>query len=151
MKKFIFTIIGVGLLLASPALAQEVVETPPASEPKMVVQPACSTEAPNQTIMLSGSTLEPTAAMWFYQQERRDLLNPKLAVQRLEAIKGMQRRQRIAARKWFGYSNLRPRANPDPINGYYSPSWGGNNRLAPYMWSGCGYSTVILRPNRIYR
>ena len=148
MKKFVCAIFVVSLLLASPAFAQETVVPPTPTLEK----PTCSVEAPNQTIMLSGSTIEPTASMWFYQQERKDLLNPKLAVQRREAIRGMQRRQRIAARKWFGYSNMRPMANPDPYNGgYYSPFWAGNNRLAPYMWSGCGYSTVAILPGAIYR
>jgi hypothetical protein len=136
MKKIVFAILGVSLLLVSSAWAQ----TP-------VYKPAKSVDHSEQTIQLSGSVVEPTSEMWFYQQERKDRLDTKLAIRRREMLKGIQRRQRIAAMRWFGFSNQRPTVSPDPINGYYSPFWAGNNPLSPYMWSGCGYTTVVVRPN----
>ena len=148
MKSFVFAVIGLGLLLASPALAQETVVAPPATCPTCH-EAECI--CPQPTITLSQSIIEPTSEMWFYEQERRDRLNPALTLRRIAETKAAQRRARLAAMKWFGYSNLRPTVSPDPINGYYSPFWAGNNRLAPYMWSGYGHSTVVIRPTGLYR
>lgn len=148
MKSFVFAVIGLGLLLASPAIAQETVVTPAATCPTCN-EAECT--CPQPTIVASQSIIEPTSEMWFYEQERRDRLDPALALRRIAEAKAAQRRARLAAMKWFGYSNLRPTVSPDPVNGYYSPFWAGNNRLSPYMWSGYGHSTVVVRPAGLYR
>lgn len=150
MKKFVFAILGLGLLITSPLFAQE-----PISTPGEEVGPAPASysrgEVPEQIVSLSQSVVEPTTEMWFYQQEKRDRLDPSLAVRRNAEYKAAQRRYRLAAMRWFGYSNLRPAASPDPINGYYSPFWAGNNQLSPYMWSGNGHATVVAQPGPVYR
>ena len=87
-----------------------------------------------------------TPEMWFYEQRLREYLNPKLAVRRVAEQQSAERRARMAARKWYGYSNLRPVASPDPFNGNYSAAWGGNNSLYPNLWSGYGPSYMVLWP-----
>ncbi len=105
------------------------------------------------SVTLSSAELTPTPEMWFYEQRLREYMDPKLAVRRAAQQRSAQRRARMAARKWFGYSNLRPVAGPDPYNSNYSPGWGGNNSLYPYLWSGYGPQWVVMRPShsRCYR
>ena len=96
--------------------------------------------------VLSAGTVPATAEMWFYEQQLREYLNPKLAVRRKAEFQAKQRRQRIAAMRWFGFSNQRPTASPDPFNGDYSPSWTGANVLHPFRWNGCGYTGGVYYP-----
>jgi len=100
---------------------------------------------------ISSGQVTATPEMWFYEQRLREYMDSKLAVRRVAEERSAQRRARIAARKWYGYSNLRPVASPDPFNGNYSPSWGGNNGLYPDLWSGYGPSYVVLWPYSNYR
>jgi hypothetical protein len=91
-------------------------------------------------VVMSAGTVPATAEMWFYEQHLREYLNPKLAVRRKAEFKAKQRRQRLAAMRWFGFSNQRPAVSPDPFNGDYSSSWTGADVLHPYRWGGCGYA-----------
>jgi hypothetical protein len=75
--------------------------------------------------------------MWFYMQEYRRYKSPQEAVRRKAEQRAAQRQNRLAAQRWFGYSNLRPTANPIPYMGTYSPSWTGNS-WNPAAWSGVG-------------
>ena len=93
--------------------------------------------------VLSAGTVPATAEMWFYEQQLREYLDPKLAVRRKAEFKAKQRAQRLAASRWFGFSNLRPTASPDPFNGDYSPSWTGADVLHPFRWNGCGYAAGV--------
>ena len=98
------------------------------------------------SVSLSSGQVTPTPEMWFYEQRLRKYMDPKLAVRRAAEQRSAQRRARIAARKWFGYSNLRPVSGTDPYNSNYSsPGWGGNNSLYPYLWSGYGPQWVVTR------
>ena len=110
---------------------------------------AGSNVVPN--VNVSSGQVTATPEMWFYEQRLREYLDSKLAVRRVAEQKAAQRRARIAARKWYGYSNLRPVASPDPYNGNYSPAWGGNNSLYPNLWSGYGPSYTVLWPYSYYR
>lgn len=87
-----------------------------------------------------------TPGMSDYERRLREYMEPKLAVRRVAQQRAAQRRARMAARQWYGYSNLRPTASPDPYSGEYSPRWGGNNSLYPNLWSGYGPSYVVLWP-----
>lgn len=79
---------------------------------------------------------QTTPEMWFYLQEQKRLEDPKQIIRRKAQEEGAQRRQRIAARKWFGLSNMRPTVNPIPsMSSSYSPMWAGNH-WDPYRWSG---------------
>ncbi|MBN2023583.1 MAG: hypothetical protein JW809_12430 [Pirellulales bacterium] len=122
---------AVALCLATPAAAQQRPSTTPVTEPEVSV---------------SSSQVPATPEMWFYQQELRQSLDPQMVVRRNAEQRAHERHQRIAARKWFGYSNLRPTASPDPFNGEYSPYWAGNNNLYPSRWSGYGHPWIVLRP-----
>ena len=89
------------------------------------------------------SVATSTPEMWFYAQELRRLEDPAQAVRRKAEFRAEQRRQRLAAMQWYGYSNLRPQANPTPWFSSYSPSWSGNH-ADPYRWSEPRRSTVII-------
>ena len=91
----------------------------------------------------SAGSVTATPEMWFYEQQLREYLSPKLAVRRKAEFKSQQRNQRIAAMRWFGFSNIRPTASPDPFNGDYSPCWTGADVLHPFRWSGCGYAADV--------
>ena len=88
----------------------------------------------------SAGTVPATAEMRFYEQQLREYLNPKLAVRRKAEFQTQQRQNRLAAMRWFGFSNARPLAGPDPVNGDYSPYWTGADVLHPFRWNGCGYT-----------
>jgi hypothetical protein len=98
-------------------------------------------------VTVSSGLVEPTPEMWLYEQQLREYLDPGMAVRRNAEFRAAQRRHRMASLKWFGLSNQRPSASPDPYNGEYSPAWVGNNGLYPYRWSGGeGRPWVVLRP-----
>ena len=121
------------LLVASvlPALGQETGKTTVANASDVAAG------------VLSAGTVPATAEMWFYEQQLREYLNPKLAVRRKAEFQARQRSHRLAAMRWFGFSNLRPTTSPDPFNGDYSPSWTGADVLHPFRWNGCGYTGVV--------
>ena len=78
-----------------------------------------------------------TPEMWFYMQEYQRYQQPKEAVRRKAELRAAQRQNRLEAQRWFGFSKLRPVANPIPYYGTYSPSWVGN-AWEPYSWHGYG-------------
>ncbi len=82
--------------------------------------------------------------MWFYLQELRRYDDPQQTIRRKAELKAQQRRQRLAAMKWYGWSQSRPIANPTPVMGYYSPMWAGNGS-DPYLWVGNAYVTTAVR------
>ncbi len=130
MKRF-WIGLAVTLFMVLPATAQDKSKT----ESKIV-----------PSVAISSGQVTPTPEMWFYEQQLREYLDPKLSLRRVVEQKAAQRRARIAARKWFGLSNARPVASPDPWNGTYSAGWAGNNSLYPYRWSGYGPSWIVQRP-----
>jgi hypothetical protein len=89
------------------------------------------------------SSITPTPEMWFYLQQQRRHDDPKMMVRRNAEQRAAQRRDRLAAMKWFGLSNQRPQANPTPLFGVYSPGWAAG-LWQPYRWIGAGYSSVLL-------
>jgi len=92
----------------------------------------------------AGEQIAQTEDMWFYLQELRRYDNPQVAIRRKAEKKGEQRRQRLAAMKWFGYSQSRPTASSTPWTGVYSPNWVGNG-ADPYHWVGNAYLTTAIR------
>lgn len=127
--------IVLGLAIAAAAVPAVAQQNP--AKPQNVV--------PQVTV--SSSQVSPTPEMWLYEQQLREYLDPAMATRKAAEFRATQRRNRIAAMKWFGFSNQRPSASPDPFNGEYSPSWVGNNNLYPSRWSGTGRPWVVLRPN----
>jgi hypothetical protein len=85
-----------------------------------------------------------TEDMWFYLQELRRYDDPQVVIRNKAELKGEQRRHRLAAMKWFGWSQSRPSASPVPTMGVYSPTWVGNGS-DPYHWIGNAYLTTAVR------
>jgi len=95
---------------------------------------------------ISSSEVGPTPEMWFYEQYQRDYLDPQMQVRKNAEFRAAQRRSRLAALRWFGLSNARPRANGDPWHSDYSPSWTSNNYWFPFRWAGVGRPWVFVGP-----
>ena len=89
--------------------------------------------------------MTPTPEMWFYQQSLRQYRDPKMAVRRRAEFEADQRQARLAAQRWFGYSNSRPIANPSLYTGTYSPMWTSNSPY-PYQWRGVNRTSIIVAP-----
>jgi hypothetical protein len=84
-----------------------------------------------------------TPEMWIYSQEMRRYEDPQQAVRRKAELKAAQRTSRLAAMKWFGFSNARPQANPVPFMSVYSPTWIGNG-YDRYDWVGTSWPASSL-------
>ena len=142
MKRLTFALSALFVLVAVPAMAQSA--TPPTPRPAR--EPV--------TLGISPGEVAATPEMWFYQQELQQYQDPKLAVRRKAEYRSAQRQARMAALKWFGFSNQRPTAGVDPYHGDYSPSWTGGNYNYPFHWSGYGAPSVTVYPatplTRIY-
>jgi hypothetical protein len=85
-----------------------------------------------------------TPEMWLYQQEMRRYNDPLQAVRQNAATRANQRRSRLAAQQWFGFSNTRPQASPVPFMDMYSPTWVSNS-WNPYGWIGSGQAWTQTR------
>lgn len=130
---------------AAQLSAQDAVDSPFSDSPTTVpYQSAPVTEVESPSLHVSWGQLQPTAEMWLYEQQREDYLNPRQAVRRKAAAKTAQRQARIASMKWYGMSNSRPRANPTPFTGQYSPFWASNN-YQPFRWTQGGSSLLVSR------
>jgi len=124
MKRLILGVALIpALLIGTAALAQESENPPKATEEKPVVDEA-----------------SPTETMWFYLHEQKRYDDPQIAIRRKAEWKSAQRRLRLAAQRWFGYSASRPIASPTPMMGVYSPMWIGNG-TDPFYWVGGGFAT----------
>lgn len=84
-----------------------------------------------------------TPEMWVYSQELQRYDDPRQAVRRKAELRAAQRMSRIAAMKWYGFSNSRPQANPIPFMGSYSPAWVGNSPDR-YDWGQWHGATIVL-------
>lgn len=143
MKQLSPLLFGIALVATSTALAQE------ADDPFADRTPTRTrTTAPAQ--IFSPGEVTATPEMWFYEQERLRYADPRQAVRAKAEYRAAQRSRRLAALKWFGLSNSRPIANPDPSHGAYSPRWVGNGYL-PSQWIGGGTTTVVIAPDRVRR
>ncbi len=139
MTRFLIALSALFLLAAVPAGAQD-----PRGPGPVARNPSAQDPAPH--VGLSAGELTPTPEMWFYEQYQREYQDSKLAVRRKAEFQAAQRQRRMAARKWFGLSNLRPQASPDPFNSDYSPGWASNNYWYPHRWQAVGRPRVILAP-----
>ena len=62
--------------------------------------------------------------MWFYEQQVRRFDDPAVAFRAISAQKAADRRARLSAMRWYGFSNARPQASIDIVHGPYSPGDG---------------------------
>ena len=122
------------LLLTGIASAQ----APEKAEPRVALRV-------DQPAMPSLENLSPTTAvdMWLYEQSWRRYDDPKQAVRRNAEFKAAQRRYRLAAMRWYGFSNSRPQASPLPQMGVYSPVWSSSHQ-DPYRWVGGGAPVMTI-------
>jgi hypothetical protein len=113
---------------------------PPVAHPNELrpAQPAPAATA----IDPASQTVPPE--LWYYSEQVRRHDDPAQAVRRKAELRAEQRMGRIAAMKWFGFSNARPQASPIPMMGAYSPAWVGNG-LDPYDWVGVSWPSTALR------
>jgi len=88
--------------------------------------------------------LQPTPEMWFYEQYQQQYDDPGAAVREKAALRAAQRQGRLAAMRWYGLSNSRPRASSDPFHGEYSPKWSASGRY-PDQWMGGSVPLVVIR------
>jgi hypothetical protein len=128
MKRLAIAVLILFVLAAVPALAD---------------RPLAQQLAPEGGI--SPGELTATPEMWFYEQYQREYQDPTMAVRRNAEYRATQRRERMAALKWFGFSNQRPQAGPEPFHGEWSPVWTSNNGVYPYRWGGVGWPWIVNR------
>lgn len=109
-------------------------------------QPApVEAQAVDQNGELAPSMVSPE--IYLYREEWRRHDDPAQAVRRKAEARSSQRMSRIAAMKWFGFSNARPQASTVPMMGTYSPAWIGNG-YDRYDWAAVGIPSVTLRVER---
>jgi hypothetical protein len=111
--------------------------------PVLAEKPTYNAQVSTGTI--SPGELTPTPDMWFYEQYMRQYMDPQMAVRQKAEFRATQRDRRIASRRWFGYSNLRPTAGTDPIHNDSSAHWASNNGVYPERWTGVGPVLTVPR------
>src|SRR3990172_7417174 len=92
MKWLWITLPVVSLFLVVPALAENKSDSKP-------------------SISISPGELAPTQEMWFYEQYQKQYMDPKTTVRLKAEFRAEERMRRIAALRWFGFSNQRPTAS----------------------------------------
>jgi hypothetical protein len=88
----------------------------------------------------------PEMTPYPYPGAERPIVDAKTLIQQRAAQEAAARNRRLAALRWFGYSNSRPVAGVDCIHGDYSPSWTSNNPHYPFRWVGAGPTWVAWLP-----
>jgi hypothetical protein len=91
---------------------------------------------------MSPGEVTATPEMWFYEQALQRYDDPKYAIRAAAEQRAAQRRARIAAMEWYGYSNSRPLWGTDPVHGTLNPQWVGNG-YDPFTWVAPSYTSVI--------
>jgi hypothetical protein len=159
MFRGICTVIVLGFFITAPAWAQKPTaktESPapavaaatekPAPRPQAIMPAVSPGDIKTPITSFSPSELKATPEMWFYEQYMHQYQDPKMAVRARAEFEADQRQRRLAAMRWFGFSNSRPRACSDPMHGDYSPGWTSNNSTYPYRWNGVGPTWYVARP-----
>ena len=82
------------------------------------------------SIGVSPGELTPTQDMWFYEQYQKQYTDPKVAVRQQAEFRSVERQRRIAALRWFGFSNQRPTALTGGSRGL-EWGWLGQTRQLP--------------------
>ena len=132
MKRFVLSLSLLCLFFSSAARSQERVARVSKPDP----------------LSLQNVSPDTAADIWFYEQQWQRYDDPKRAVRRNAEFRAAQRRYRLAAMDWFGFSNSRPTVSPLPFMGVYSPTW-ASSHADPFRWVGGGYPTVALRVREV--
>jgi hypothetical protein len=118
----------------------------PAINGPLTVDPATTLRAP-----LAGDPASPsistlpvvTPEVWVYSDQWRRHDDPAQAVRRKAEARSAQRADRLAAMKWYGFSNARPQAAALPFTSRYAPVWIGNG-YHRHDWVGTGFSATAV-------
>lgn len=129
MRRLGLALLVANLVTVSAALSQE------SDDP-------FTTGGRSSTAAVSTADVPPTSEMWFYEQERRRYENPRNAVRANAEVRAAQRQNRLAALRWFGFSNSRPRSGTDPVHGSYAPRWVSGGVVAS-EWRSSGQAVVV--------
>jgi len=97
---------------------------------------------------ISRGELAPTPEMWFYEQAMSHYNDPRTAVRAKAEYRADQRQRRLAARKWFGYSNARPVVSVTSMGGMVSPGWRSNTSFDPLRFSARRNSLTVVESDR---
>ena len=97
------------------------------------IRPVSTTPPANNVTILLPSEVTATPQMWFYEQSMARYNDPKTAIRAAAEFKSNQRRMRMAAMDWYGYSNSRPAMGIDPVDGPTQAQWIGNG-YDPTSW-----------------
>ena len=92
------------------------------------------------------SEVQATPEMWFYEQQMNRYNNPQEMVRQNAAFEAAQRKQRLAALKWYGFSNSRPMVNPTPFGASYAPTW-TNATIRPWSWASMTPQVQVMYNN----
>ena len=113
--------------------------------PAMAQKTSAKKPGPKGNIVSPGE-LTPTPEMWFYEQFRLQHQDPKAMVRKRAEFRASQRQSRIAMRKWFGFSVLRPTTGTDPFLGYSGTGWSYSSANYPYYWIGPARPGAVIGP-----
>ncbi len=107
-------------------------------------------KSPGNSVQFSEPTvswgqLTPTPSMWYYEQEMKHYMDPKMMARRKAEYQARQRYLRLASRRWFGISLLRPRWSAMPWSQPLAPHWVATYQ-DPYAWPGAGRVSVPWVP-----
>ena len=95
--------------------------------------------------VVSWGQMTPTPSMWYYEQEMKHYMDPKMMARRKAEYQARQRYLRLASRRWFGFSLLRPRWSTMPWSQPLAPHWVATYH-DPYAWPGSGRVWIPSRP-----
>jgi hypothetical protein len=98
-------------------------------------------------IGISPGEVAATPDMWFYEQSLRQYNDPKSVIRQKAEFRTAERLRRMAALRWFGFSNSRPSVGVDPIHGDYGAFWSSGNVYQPFRWSGARAPAVVVVPS----
>src|SRR5687767_11208109 len=113
MKTFWSGSFAAVLVLSSAAVAQEPADFGASSTPVAMLQTPRPAGSSFTELPLSPPVVTPE--LWLYSQDWRRHDDPAQAVRRKAEARTEQRMQRLAAMKWYGFSNSRPQANVTPF------------------------------------
>lgn len=152
MKRFVLTLSIFSVSISGSVWAQD-----PAKRDFVPPAPAVQDEPDERAERQEALPAEPphfslSQEMWFYTQEQKRYDDPKQAVRRKAEQRTAARQARLAALRWYGYSNLRPQASASPWMSTYSPYWAGNS-WDPYQHVGVGSprTAVVIEQYEIRR
>jgi hypothetical protein len=132
MKRSVCTLSLVALLWCGAAVAQD------------FGFDAVDVDAPAAVAPGQGKELTLTPEMYRYLADLQRYGGPQ-DVSRMRAMaEAEQRKERLNAMRWYGYSNSRPMATATPFMGTYGPRWVGNVRNNPYYWRDLGHHQTYI-------